>query len=60
MAKKYLSLDGLTRFLNKLSDRFAFVEHTHTKDEITDLKNVAVTSTDDGNGNVVLIIDSVD
>ena len=57
--KNYLNLEGLTRFLGKLTDKFAVSGHTHTKDEITDLQNVVIAATDDGNGNVVLTTDYV-
>ena len=35
--KKFLSLDGLSEFLNQLNLKFASISHTHAKHEITDL-----------------------
>lgn len=53
--KKYLTLDGLTYFLNKIKSTVADeldgksdVGHTHTKSDITDLPNYVVDSTLDG------------
>lgn len=60
MVKSYLNLEGLAKFLIKLTDKFAAMEHTHTKDEVTDLQDVVITATDDGNGNVTLSINPVD
>jgi len=59
MVKKYLSLEGLTHVLNKLTVKFAAVKHTHTRDEITDLQNVVISAEDDGNGNVIIATDFV-
>lgn len=56
--KDYLSFEGLTHFFNKLLNKFAAAQHTHTKDEITDLtdqQSMVIAATDDGNGNVTLV-----
>ena len=52
MEKEYLGFDGLSLFFNKLLEKFAPMKHTHGKDEIADLQNLAVA--DDDNGNVTM------
>lgn len=56
--KDYLSLNGLTYFLDKLIKKFSVIGHTHTKDEISDLQEVTAIATDDDNGNVTLVCTS--
>lgn len=55
MAKKYASLETLSHFLSKLSEKFASITHTHTKSEITDLEDLSVVAMDDSEGNVTLV-----
>lgn len=55
MAKKYISLENLSHFLNKLTEKFSSIEHTHTKSEITDFEDMAIAAMDDGEGNVTLV-----
>ena len=69
MAKDYLSLEGLSHFLDKLTETFSTIQHTHTKKEISDFPLIPTkiseltndthfvntfTVNDDNNGNVVL------
>ena len=54
--KDYLNFEGLTRFFNKLFEKFSVIGHTHTKAEITDFEEMTAIATDDGEGNVTLVI----
>lgn len=56
--KDYLNFEGLSHFLNKLLNKFSVIGHSHTKSEISDLEEMSVIATDDGNGNVSLICTS--
>ena len=54
--KDYVNYEALNYFRIKLLSLFAIIEHTHSKSEITDLKDSSIIATDDNNGNVTIVI----
>lgn len=56
--KKYASLEILSYFLDKLTEKFSSKVHTHTKSDITDLGDIGFDAIDDGEGNVTLVCSS--
>ena len=58
MAKKYVSIATLSYFLEKLIDKFASIDHQHTKSEIADLEDMSFDAIYDGAGNVTLVCSS--
>ena len=54
--KDYINYEALNYFRSKLLLLFSIIGHTHSKSEITDLKDFSITATDDNNGNVVIVI----